>query len=44
MERNLRRRGCGLIVNVVGIVRNDIFPETLPYKLPYFSPFVSQTS
>ena len=23
-----------------GIVRNDIFPDTLPYKYPYFSPFV----
>ena len=23
-----------------GIVRNDIFPDTLPNKYPYFSPFV----
>ena len=23
-----------------GIVRNDIFPDTLPYKYPYFSLFV----
>ena len=23
-----------------GIVRNHIFPDTLPYKYPYFSPFV----
>ena len=23
-----------------GIVRNDIFPGTLPHKYPYFSPFV----
>ena len=23
-----------------GIVRNDIFPDTRPYKYPYFSLFV----
>ena len=23
-----------------GVVRNDIFPDTLSYKYPYFSPFV----
>ena len=22
------------------VVRNDIFPDTLQYKYPYFSPFV----
>ena len=34
-ERTHRRRGeCG------GIVRNHVFPDTLPYKYPYFSTFV----
>ena len=23
-----------------GLIGNDIFPDTLPYKYPYFSPFV----
>ena len=37
--------GCGCWSVVVdncecgGIVRNDLFPDTLPYKYPYFSPF-----
>ena len=42
-ERKLRRRGCGLSVICGVIVRNAIFPDTLPYKYPYFSPFVLQT-
>ena len=44
MERKLRRRGFGFISESGGIVRNDIFPDTLPYKYPYFSPFVLQMS
>ena len=37
-ERSLRRRGCGINCECGGIVRNYIFPDTLPYKYPYFSP------
>ena len=36
-ERALRRRGCGINCECGGIVRNDIFPVTIPYKYPYFS-------
>ena len=38
-ERAVRRRGCGLIVNAGAISKNDIFPDTHPYKYPYYSPF-----
>ena len=45
MDSKLRRLGFGLThCECVGIVRNDIFPDTLLYKYPYFSPFVLQMS
>ena len=36
--RALRRRGCRINCEWGGIVRNNIFPDTLPYKYPYFFP------
>ena len=38
-ERAIRLRGCGINCECGGIVRNDIFPDTLPYKYSYFSPW-----
>ena len=31
-ERAIRRRGCGINCECGGIVRNDIFPDTLAYQ------------
>ena len=43
-ERAIRRRGCGVNCECGGIVRNDIFPDTLPYKYSYFSTLSNDTS
>ena len=43
-ERAIRRRGCGINCECGGIVRNDIFPDTLPYRYSYFSTLSNETS
>ena len=46
-DKTLRSVNFGVVVVINcecgGIVRNDIFPDTLPYKYRYFSSFVLQT-
>ena len=37
-ELALRRPGCGINCECGGMVRNYIFPDTLPHKYPYVSP------
>ena len=41
-ERAIRRRGCGINCECGGIVRNDIFPDTLAYQALTFLLWVTR--